>query len=199
MELVRTPFDGGWVGVRDLAESDIEHFVSYWHDGGADLEFLGIDLERLGSREDTRARFRALCRREGGACYTIFHDDRVIGYTNINIDGRRYGYVHVHLTDPGARGRGILSTVLAYALPVIAGSVLDELSIDGLVLETRTRNLGITSVVRKMGLRPQRTAYLTDPDGLAGPGEFHVFVLDRATLAALTGTDALTETVEAAG
>jgi RimJ/RimL family protein N-acetyltransferase len=188
MELVRVPFGDGWLVVRDMNESDIEPFVSYWHDGGANLEFLGIDRAKLGSREHTRSRFREYCRRDGSPeviGFTFCHDNRVIGYTNINIMGRPKGYVHVHLTDPQARSRGILSTIFLHSLPVIASHVLRELPIDGLVLETRTRNLGINRVMQKTGLRPTATRYLENPDGVAGPGEFNIFELDANVIRAL--------------
>lgn len=196
MELLRIPFEDSWVSVRDMAENDIEHFVSYWHDKGADLEFLGIDPVKLGTREDTRARFRAFCRRDekcDAIAFTLCHNDQVIGYTNINVLGRPKGYVHVHLTDPRSRRRGILSAIFVNCLPVVANHILRELPISGLVLETRTRNEGINRVVQKAGLRPCATSYLENPDGIAGPGEFNIYELDQEliTNAVLTqrGTD----------
>ncbi|QXJ21422.1 hypothetical protein AGRA3207_002274 [Actinomadura graeca] len=189
MELLRFAHGDGELSVRDMIEDDIGAFVAYWHDGIADLDFLGIDRARLGTREETRERFRAMCRRDGrrdaALGYTFRRDDDVIGYTNINILGRPYGYVHVHLTDPEARGRGFTSAILWHSLPVIADHVLAEYPIDGLVLETRTRNEGIGRVVRGIGLRPRFTGHLEDPDGLAGPGEFAVFHLDAVTIKTL--------------
>ncbi|MBO2448578.1 hypothetical protein J4573_15855 [Actinomadura barringtoniae] len=172
-----------------MEPQDIEPFVSYWHDGGADLAFLGIDLDKLGAREDTRKRFLDLCRRgepkDRAVGFTFHLNDSVIGYTNINIQGRPKGYLHVHLTDPAARRRGVVSAILLQSLPVLADHVLTEYPIDGLVLETRTRNVGINRVVRSVGLRPASTGHLEDPDGLAGPGEFNVYDLDAATIRAL--------------
>lgn len=182
MELLRLPLEDGWISVRDMAEEDIEHFVSYWHDDGADLAFLGIDPAKLGTRDDTRARFRSFCRRDGHCAaigFTICHNDQVIGYTNINIFGRPKGYVHVHLTEPDSRRRGILSIIFLNSLPIVAKHILQEFPIDGLILETRTRNQGINRVVQKAGLRPRATIYLQNPDGVAGPGEFNIYELDK--------------------
>lgn len=189
MELFSLDLRGHRIAARDMVEDDVETFVRYWHDGGADLEFLGIDPGKLGTREDTRERFRQFCRRgepkDVAVGFTFCRDDAVIGFTNINILGRRQGYLHVHLTDPTARRQGILSAILQHSLPVLAGHVLVEYPIDGLVLETRTRNVGITKVVRGAGLTPRFTGHLADPDGLAGPGEFAVFHLDARTTTSL--------------
>ncbi|MGI8335646.1 GNAT family N-acetyltransferase [Actinomadura scrupuli] len=189
MELLRFAFGDDRLSVRDMVEDDIEGFVSYWHDGVADLDFLGIDPVRLGGRDDTRARFRRFCRRDGGrdeaVGFTFVRDGTVIGYTNINIFGRPKGYVHVHLTDPSARRRGILSAILWHSLPVLADHVFTEYPIDGLVLETRTRNVGINRVVQSIGLLPRATVHLDDPDGLAGPGEFSIYDLDPLVIKAL--------------
>jgi RimJ/RimL family protein N-acetyltransferase len=190
VELLRFPFAEGLVSVRDMREEDIETFVSYWHDGIADLEFLGIDRKKLGSRDDTRERFRQLCRRDGrrdiAVGFTFCYDDRVIGFTNVNILGRPKGYVHVHLTDPGMRRRGIISAIFARSLPVIGNHILAEYPIDGLVLETRTRNIGINRVVQRTGLRPRATVHLDNPDGVAGPGEFCIYEVDAALIRAMT-------------
>lgn len=189
MELLGFDFRGDRLTVRDMLEEDIETFVSYWHDGIADLDFLGIDRAKLGSRDDTRARFRQLCRRHGprdvAVGFTFCRNGAIIGFTNINILGRPDGYVHVHLTDPSAREQGILSAVLWNSLPVIAGHLLTEYPINGLVLETRTRNIGINKVVRSSGLTPRFTRYLENPDGLAGAGEFSVFYLDTVIIKTL--------------
>jgi len=42
----------GLAGLHDLEERDVEAIIDYWHGGGADLAFLGIDLARLGSLDD---------------------------------------------------------------------------------------------------------------------------------------------------
>jgi RimJ/RimL family protein N-acetyltransferase len=188
MELLRFAFGDDLLSVREMAERDIEAFVAYWHDGGADLDFLGIDRAKLGTRQDTRARFLGLCRRDGpcdAVGFTFERNGSVIGFTNINIFGRSKGYLHVHLTDPAARRRGILSAIFWHALPVLGGHVLDTYPIDGFVLETRTRNVGINRVVRSVGLRPTAVRHLDDPDGLAGPGEFAIYELDAAVIRAL--------------
>jgi RimJ/RimL family protein N-acetyltransferase len=190
MELAGIEHRGAYLAVRDLEEGDIEAFVRYWHGGGgADLEFLGIDPAKLGTPADTWQRFRSYIRRRDPAPeavgFTFTRNATPIGYTNINIFGRPDGYVHVHLTDPQARAQGSLTALFAAMLPAIATEILPRLPISGLVLEARTRNVGINRVLRSIGLIPDKTMHLDDPDGVAGPGEFNVYYLNATSIAAL--------------
>src|SRR5258708_9803281 len=47
----------GTASLRDLTPADIDAVVAYWHEGGADLDFLGIDRNRLVTPASTRERF----------------------------------------------------------------------------------------------------------------------------------------------
>src|SRR5947207_2484233 len=80
---------------------DVDRFVSYWHDGEADLDFLGIDRAKLGDREASRARYVAMCdygHPAPAVGFSILLDERLVGFTNVNLRGRA-GYVHIHLVD----------------------------------------------------------------------------------------------------
>jgi RimJ/RimL family protein N-acetyltransferase len=106
----------GIAAFRDLVEDDLEAIVRYWYDSGDEyLAFLGIDKARLGTEEDTRARFhRAL--RSGDPdqrcmAFAITLDDRFVGYTLLNRYTPDSNFSHWHLTDPAARKTGI-STAL---------------------------------------------------------------------------------------
>jgi RimJ/RimL family protein N-acetyltransferase len=184
MEYLRFRTELGEIVVRDVDEADLDALVAYWHEGVADHAFLGIDPERLGSPEDTRARFRAANRSVGGggktAAFVLAMGARVVAYTNVNFRGRD-GYAHVHFIDPDTRNRGVASSLV----PSILGMFFEHLPIDRLVLEARTRNTGINRVLEKSGLKPAWTGHLEKPDGLAGPGEFHVYHVDPPLVAAL--------------
>lgn len=189
MRYLQFEIDGDHLELRDIVDEDINLFVSYWHDGGADLEFLGIDRAKLGSRADTTERFRGYINQHAGpqpaVGFTFARNGAAVGYANINAHGRKQGYVHVHVTDASARKQGLVTAFLIGSLPVIASLILPQLAVDSLVLETRTRNVGINRVVENAGLRPVRSGYLANPDGVAGPGEFNIYILDQQTLQAL--------------
>ncbi len=169
-----------------MSKGDLEPLLAYWHGGGADLDFLGIDLDRLGTPDDTRARFLASIRSENGdqmaVAFAIELAHRLIGYTNVNMRGRD-GYVHVHFVDVETRNLGIASLVMPSALRVF----FSYLPIDRLVFEARTRNKRINHIVQKLGLKPVSTQHLNRSDGLAGPGEFNIYIVEPHMLDDLTG------------
>ena len=42
-------------------------------------------------------------------------------------------------------------------------------------------------ILQKLGLKPVSTQYLNRPDGLAGPGEFNIYIVEQHMLDDLTG------------
>jgi RimJ/RimL family protein N-acetyltransferase len=163
---------GGTIRIRDLAEDDIGACVDYWHTNDLEhLRLLNIDPGKLGTPEDTRARFRSMMRTgdpdQPAVAFAVALDDRLIGYLNFN---RRGGdaYPHVHVFDPTARAQGYFTLLLPQTLQLL----FDLFAIDRIVMETRTR---VTAVNRALDryLPAEEARWLDDPDGLAGPGMFH--------------------------
>ncbi len=58
--------------------------------------------------------------------------------------------------------------------------VFEESCADGLTVEVRTRNSAMNAVLQKLGHNIAATRALDNPDGLAGPGTFHIYEIDRA-------------------
>ena len=179
--IVDVSVNGRAVGLRPMGPDDVEPFVSYWHDGGADLAYLGIDPVKLGTATDTRQRFDLLVhgpRPRQALGFTITLDGRAVGFINVNILGRERGKAHFHLVDPAARRGGVMSAVLEAGLPQILERMRTESGVDGLLVEIRTRNVGMNRVLQALGHQVVDTQYLLDPDGLAGPGTFHTYEID---------------------
>jgi RimJ/RimL family protein N-acetyltransferase len=173
--------NGRAVGLRPMTPDDVEPFVSYWHDGGADLGYLGIDPVKLGTATDTRQRFDILVhgpRPRQALGFTITLDGRAVGFINVNVLGRERGRAHFHLVDPAARRGGVMSAVLEAGLPEIMERMRTESGADGLLVEIRTRNVGMNRVLQALGHQVVDTQYLPNPDGLAGPGTFHTYEID---------------------
>jgi len=53
-----------------------------------------------------------------------------------------------------------------------------ESGADGLLVEIRTRNVGMNRVLQRLGHQVVDTQYLAVPDGLAGPGTFHTYEIN---------------------
>jgi RimJ/RimL family protein N-acetyltransferase len=47
-----------------------------------------------------------------------------------------------------------------------------------LVIEVRTRNVGMNRVLQRLGHKIVATMDLPDPDGLAGPGTFNIYEIE---------------------
>jgi RimJ/RimL family protein N-acetyltransferase len=163
----------GLAVLRDLAESDLEHIVRYWHDGGADLEFLGIDPAKLGKPEDTHARYVRAVRNGDPAqpniAFTITLDGEFVGYTLLNQYAPESNYSHWHIIAPENRAGGFSSALYPHRIKMY----FDTTAIARLIHQTRTRNIGVNRMLDKF-VPIAETAYVEKPDGVAGPGEFHM-------------------------
>lgn len=168
--------------IRDLIADDIEDLVRYWHHSGSEhLEFLGIDCIKLGTPEDTRQRFLHSIRNgdvnqtQVALCITL--EQHLIGYTNLNRYGPDDNYPHLHLIDPSSRAGGVATQTV----PQILKIYFQLFPLRRLILQTRTRNTGINRVLDKY-FSTAETRHFDSPDGLAGPGEFHVRYVSRSDL-----------------
>jgi len=175
----------GLASVRDVEPSDIEAFVRYWHFSGYDhLDFMGIDRQRLGTPDETRARFLGSTRNgtpeQPNVTLSIALDGRLIGYTNLNRHGPDENHPHLHLVDASARAAGVASVLVPHVLRLY----FDLYPIRRLVIQARTRNTPINRVLDKV-LPVDETRHLDGPDGLAEPGEFHIRYLTREQAAEL--------------
>jgi RimJ/RimL family protein N-acetyltransferase len=185
VEYLRLSMNGEDLVLRDLGEQDIETFVSYWHDSPEEyLDFLSVDRQKLGSREDTRARFRRSIRNGTGGQERVAlvcdFGEQVIGYTNLHFVGPDETYIHAHIVNPDLRDLGIASFLLVHVL----GVVFREFGVSRLLIQTRPTNTRINHVLEKFGLEGS-TRYVGDPDGLPHPGEFCVYEVEPAHLGRL--------------
>jgi RimJ/RimL family protein N-acetyltransferase len=175
----------GTASVRDVEPVHVDTFVRYWHFSGYEhLDYMGIDRVRLGTPEETRARFlRAIrngTREQAHVAFSITLADRLIGYTNLNRHALDENYPHLHLVDASARAAGVASEIV----PRVLALYFDLYPIHRLVIQTRTSNVAINRVLDKT-LPVTETRHLDTPDGLAEPGEFHLRYLTREQAATL--------------
>jgi hypothetical protein len=168
---VRTPV--GMAALRDITPDDVERIVRYWHDGGADLLFLGVDPARLGTREDTRQRFLRAVRTgepdQATLACAITTEDAFAGYTLLNRYAPEANYSHWHITESRFRAAGLSSALYPHRIKMY----FDLAPITRLIHQTRTRNIGVNRMLDKY-VPIAETQSIENPDGVAGPGEFHI-------------------------
>lgn len=163
----------GTAALTDMLPGDIGPIVRFWHGGGADHAFLGIDPVKLGSEEDTRRRFERALRtgdvEQQNVAFAIRLEEELIGYTLLNRYSPETNYSHWHIIRPGLRGTGISSALY----PDRIALYFRLFPITRLIHMTRTRNLAVNRMLDKY-LPVAGTVYVDRPDGVASPGEFHL-------------------------
>ena len=164
----------GVAALRDLAPADIQHIVAYWCESGDPyLDALGIDRALLGTADDIRQRMLRATRtgdpNQQSLALAITVDGVFAGYTLLNRYTPELNYSHWHITNPRLRASG-LSTAL---YPHRIKTYFDLVSLERLVHQTRTRNLGVNRMLDRY-VEVAATLHIQHPDGVALPGEFHV-------------------------
>jgi hypothetical protein len=166
----------GTVAVRDVERGDIEEFVRYWHESGDEhLRYLHVDRDRLGTPNDTRARFQASMRTgdpdQQTIAFSVTLGGSVVAYFNLNRYSLLQNYPHIHVIDPEHQGvkAGISAAAgMPYGLKIL----FDLFPIERIVLQTRTSVVAINRLLDHF-LPVVETVWLENPDGLSGPGEFN--------------------------
>jgi len=183
----------GELTLRDAVPSEAGLFVRYWQFSGEQhLKFLGIDRKKLGTVEDTRNRFLKMIRTpaidQSRVVFTIALHGEAVGYTNVNRYGPDENYPHLHLYRQSLRSaiarKACRTRAKSGAGPAAAliGPIMkllfDLFPLRRVVLQTRTRNLGINRAL-DFYLPPAETRFFANPDGIAGEGEFHMRYVHR--------------------
>jgi RimJ/RimL family protein N-acetyltransferase len=169
----------GIAGLRDLAAADLPAIVDYWVLSPTEqLDFMGVDRQRLGSSEDIRRRFVNAVRTgdqgQSAIAFAITLDERVVGYTLLNRYSEDVNYSHWHIIVSNLRGRGLSTALYPYRIK----TYFDVAPISRLIHQTRTRNLGVNRMLDKF-IPVSETKIIDKPDGVASPGEFHVRFVKR--------------------
>ena len=162
----------GKLALTDLKKGDIDAIVDFWYGGSADHEFLGVDKLKLGHPDDTRLRFEKAIRTgeksQETIAFAIRLNDKMIGYTLLNRYTPEINYSHWHIMTTSLRGSGISTTMYPYRLKMY----FDLFPISRLIHQTRTRNIAVNRMLDKY-IPIAETGYVTSPDGVALPGDFH--------------------------
>ena len=181
------PMRAGLLTLRDATEQDADAFVEYWTDSPASyLEVLGVDTTRLGDAQQIRERFlRNMPSSEplgqSTVIYSLYLNDMLIGYSNINRYDAQENYAHLHTyrkalrqaVGQGPKAQTTGGGVGACLIGLCIAHYLEKFDVERLVIQTRTRNKLINRAL-DLYLPASKTCYFEKPDGLSAPGDFHV-------------------------
>jgi hypothetical protein len=169
----------GVAGLRDVTPADLQAIVNYWLlSPDEDLAFMGVDRQLLGSEENIHKRFLNAIRTGNPTQSTISIgitvDERLVGYTLLNRYSEDVNYSPWHIIVSNLRARGLSTALYPYRIK----AYIDLAPISQLIHQTRTRNVGINRMLDKF-IPVSETKYIDKPDGVAGPGEFHLRFVRR--------------------
>jgi RimJ/RimL family protein N-acetyltransferase len=175
----------GVARLRDLTAADIPAIVDYWLSMPEEsLAFMGVDRQRLGSHDEIHRRFSNAIRTgdasQPNIALAIALDDRLVGYTLLNRYSAEVNYSHWHIIVPPLRAKG-LSTAL---YPLRIQAYFEMAPIAQLIHQTRTRNVAVNRMLDKF-VPVAETRHVERPDGVAGPGEFHLRYVRREDVPAI--------------
>lgn len=180
---VETP--SGVARLRDVAAADASAIADYWLSMPEEsLAFMGVDRQRLGSRDEIQRRFSTAIRtgdaNQPNIALAITLDDRLVGYTLLNRYSAEVNYSHWHIIVPALRAKG-LSTAL---YPHRIQAYFEIAPIAQLIHQTRTRNVAVNRMLDKF-IPVAETKHIETPDGVASPGEFHLRYVRREDIPAI--------------
>lgn len=111
------------LSVREMREEDVELIVQYWLNAdSAFLKGMGVDLDKVPGGEQLTemlsAQLSQSYEEKQSYCMIWLVDGRAVGHSNVNkIVFGEEAYMHLHLWDPAARGKGFGTALVKMTLP----------------------------------------------------------------------------------
>jgi RimJ/RimL family protein N-acetyltransferase len=186
MEHYRLDWDGKALVIRDMERGDVDALVDYWHAATPEyIRSIGALPDKLRSRPETAAAFLRSLEYQPGqpgrVTFVVQHEHELIGYTHLNIDETLTAYAHVHVISPRARRRGLGRLLFRAMIAVFA-----TCGIERLYFQAAPENRDINNLLAKFGLTAEQI-HLDLPDGMARPGRFNLYEIDKALMLRLAG------------
>jgi RimJ/RimL family protein N-acetyltransferase len=156
--------------VREMTLAETDLIIDYFHGSTPEhLEVLGVDPTRLPRPESWRERFTrecALAVEKRNALFVLWlSDDRAVGFSTSDkiIYGEQAG-MHLHVTDPERRNRGVGAECVRRS----AELYFERLKLKRLFCEPNAFNVAPNRALQKAGFKYLKT-HMTVP----GPFNFH--------------------------
>ncbi len=180
-----TQFRGRKVWIRDIEERDVEPLVQYWHHSPpAFLKSLGVDLSKLKTPEETRRRFQESIPRGAAprSCvsYIVESEKTLIAYTNLNVHALDEAYAHFHVLAASVRARAVCYVLFPKGMQIF----FDTVPVNKIFFQTSPENQNVKRMLESFGLKCHQMC-VDAPDGMARPGLFNVYEIDKRQAASL--------------
>ncbi len=155
------------IAVREMTLAESKLVIEYFHQSTPEhLEMLGVDPTRLPAPDAWRERFQrefSLPLNQRSALYLIWLvDDRAVGFSSCDkiVFGERAN-MHLHVTDPELRQRGIGAECVRRGVEIY----FDKLRLKRLFCEPNAFNVGPNRTLQKAGFKYLKT-HMTVPGWL---------------------------------
>lgn len=178
-----TSLHGMPVVVRDIEPQDIDAIVEYWHNGTEEYwRSIGVDVNKIVTPDKTRNTFFSSLPEQRGELDRITliaeSNSDVVAYTNVNLESITVGFAHVHVIKPILRSKGVAALLFGKTIQIF----FEHYGLETIYFQTSTGNKRINAMLRKRGLAPIKELEVSNPDGMALPGHFYLYQIDKVKL-----------------
>jgi RimJ/RimL family protein N-acetyltransferase len=153
--------------VREMAESEVDLIIDYFHASTPEhLELIGVDRERLPRREAWRAHYARLFQqpleRRESLLLAWLDDGRPVGFSTADkIAFGEHAHMHLHVTAPGERRRGLGVEAVRRSVDLY----FERLRLKQLFCEPHALNVAPNRTLQSAGFRYLKT-HVTVPGPL---------------------------------
>src|ERR1700677_2574776 len=147
------------LSLRPLIEQDIPHILRYWFDQtDSELLQMGVERSKLTSEQEFAQYLKDICDTPLDKAQTYFLvwliDNKPVGYNALkDIFHHELGHMHLHMWDPGHRGKGYGARL--FCMAALEFYRLFNLKI--ILCEPRSSNPTPNKMLTKVGFKKWRT------------------------------------------
>jgi len=166
------------IQIRDFEERDIEPMVWFLRESDRqELADFGVDLSTIPDAETLRTLLRTRISSDRRDFLVIAQEGQMIGYVSVPEFRDGEAAVHAHIIYKDKRRLGVGRAALPWALSIL----FNNLHAEKLILEPKTTNVGMNTLIQSFGLRPVKT-YVTQASAFTGAIEVNRYEVTKVDI-----------------
>lgn len=166
------------VQIRDFEERDIEPMIWFLRESDRqELADFGVDLSTIPDAETLRKLLRTRISSDRRDFLVIAQEGQMIGYISVPEFREGEAAVHAHIIYKDKRRQGVGRAALPWALSIL----FDNIHAEKLILEPKTTNVGMNTLIQSFGLKPVKT-YVTQASAFTGAIEVNRYEVTQQDL-----------------